>query len=407
VEFVGTLYQAGDRKLIHCSIRDVTVRIHSEKTLATQARALRLLSRCSSLLMHADEEHLLLDGICRLAVETGGYMMAWVGFAEHDAAKTVRPVAYSGYEQGYLDTLRISWADTELGHGPSGIAIRTGRTAINQNCLTDPKMWPWHAAMIKRGYQSFIALPLTRSGKTYGALAIYSADPFAFVKEEVDLLEELVKELSFGINTLRARIENEQKATILKQSLEQSIKAIANTFESRETSTVGHQRRVADLARAIACEMCLPEEQVIGLHLAATIHDSGKIEVPTEILSKTGKLTESEFMLIKTHAQAGYDILKGVQFPWPVADIILQHHERLDGSGYPQGLKEEQILLEAKIIAVADVVEAISTDRSYLPSLGIEAALEEVERYRGVRYDPKAVDACLRLFRELGYTLPA
>jgi putative nucleotidyltransferase with HDIG domain len=176
--------------------------------------------------------------------------------------------------------------------------------------------------------------------------------------------------------------------------------------EARDPYTAGHQRRVAALATAIAQEMDLPEEQINGIHLAAIIHDLGKIQIPAEILSKPSKLSDIEFMLIKQHPQAGYDILKDVKFPWPIAEVILQHHERMDGSGYPQGLKSEQILLESKIMAVADVVEAMSSHRPYRAGLGIEAALDEIILGRGTRYDPQVADACVALFQEKKYVIP-
>ncbi|TXT35290.1 MAG: hypothetical protein FD135_5001 [Comamonadaceae bacterium] len=178
-------------------------------------------------------------------------------------------------------------------------------------------------------------------------------------------------------------------------------------MEARDPYTAGHQRRVSELATRIAREMGLPDEQAIGIQLAAAIHDLGKIRIPAEILSKPGRLSSIEFQLMQTHAQAGYDILKDVAFPWPIATIILQHHERLDGSGYPQGLKEDQILLESKIVAVADVVEAMSSHRPYRPSLGIDMALDEIERNRGTHYAPEVVDVCIKLFREQGYQVSA
>jgi len=239
-----------------------------------------------------------------------------------------------------------------------------------------------------------------------GVLTIYAVDPFAFDDEEVLLLEELGNDLAYGIVTLRTRKEHEQHAIILRESLEQSIETIADTVEARDPYTAGHQRRVAELATAIAQEMGLPEDQTHGIHLAAIIHDLGKIHVPAEILSKPGRLSEIEYALIKQHPQEGYDILKDVKFPWPIADIILQHHERLDGSGYPQGLKGDGILLEARIMAVADVVEAMSSHRPYRPGLGIDAALAEIIRMRGTYYDVQAVDACVALFREKNYVIP-
>lgn len=405
VEFVASAYRAGDERVIQCHIRDISERKLAQAIQARQARALLLLSKCNAVLVHANDEQELLDDVCKLAVECGGHMMAWVGLAEHDAHKTVRPVAQSGQEAGYLDSIHVSWADEPIGRGPTGTAIRTGVTAVNQNCQTNPIMAPWREAMIKRGYQSSVALPLTRGATTLGALTIYSAEPYAFGAEEVVLLEELASDLAYGIEVLRMRIAQGKSDDALRQSLEQSIQVIAGTLEARDPYTAGHQRRVADLARAIGAEMGLPDQQLHGLHLAATIHDLGKIHIPAEILSKPGKLTDIEFMLIKTHPQAGYDILKHVTFPWPIADIVLQHHERCDGSGYPLGLQGSAILLEARVIAVADVVEAISSHRPYRTGMGIESALEEITLGRGIRYDAAAVDACLKLFRTQGYTL--
>jgi len=157
------------------------------------------------------------------------------------------------------------------------------------------------------------------------------------------------------------------------------------------------------VARAIATEMNLPIDRIDGIRMAAAIHDLGKISVPAEILSKPTKLTNLEFMLIKTHSQSGYDILKDIEFPWPVARIVLEHHERMNGSGYPNGLTGDNILMESRILAVADVVEAIASHRPYRPALGVDAALEEIEKNKGTLYDPEVVEVCLRLFREKGF----
>jgi HD-GYP domain-containing protein (c-di-GMP phosphodiesterase class II) len=189
--------------------------------------------------------------------------------------------------------------------------------------------------------------------------------------------------------------------------MESAIEALAGTLELRDAYTAGHQRRVAALAAAIARELGLSEDEIHGIHLAATIHDLGKIQVPAEILAKPTKLTKLEFELIKTHPQAGYDLLKDIDFPWPIAQLVYQHHERIDGSGYPRGLCGEETLIGARIIAVADTVEAICSHRPYRPGLGIEAALLVITKKRGTAYDPSVVDACLKIFREKRFTFSA
>jgi response regulator RpfG family c-di-GMP phosphodiesterase len=186
-----------------------------------------------------------------------------------------------------------------------------------------------------------------------------------------------------------------------------TVQVVTTLGEMRDPYTAGHQRRVAEIAVAIGTEFGFDAQRLEGLRVASYLHDVGKMRIPSEILSKPGKLTPAEFQLVQTHAQASYDVLKGVEFPWPVADVALQHHERMDGTGYPQGLKGDAILLEARIIAVADVVEAMSLHRPYRPGLGIEAALSEIERGRASAYDPVVADACLKLFRERRYQLSA
>ena len=192
----------------------------------------------------------------------------------------------------------------------------------------------------------------------------------------------------------------------LERAVEATAKAMATVVETRDPFTAGHQRRVADLAQAIARDMGLSQKRIDGLRTAAALHDLGKISVPAEILSKPTRLSEMEFSLVKLHSQSGYDILKNIDFPWPVARMVLEHHERIDGSGYPGGLRGEDVLLESRILAVADVVEAMGSYRAYRPFLGIDAALEEITANRGVTFDPQAVDACVALFREKCYRLP-
>lgn len=201
----------------------------------------------------------------------------------------------------------------------------------------------------------------------------------------------------------RAEENLERTLGKLRQATRGTIQLLASTVEVRDPYTAGHQQRVADLARSIATEIGLSKEQVDGIRLAGVIHDIGKISIPAEILSKPGRLNDSEFGIIKTHPQIGYDILKKIEFPWPIAQIVYQHHEKIDGSGYPQGLSGEDMLTEAKIMCVADVVEAMASHRPYRPGLGIDKALEEISKHKGILYDSTVVDTCLKLFAEKGY----
>ncbi|TES90542.1 MAG: PAS domain S-box protein [Candidatus Cloacimonadota bacterium] len=225
------------------------------------------------------------------------------------------------------------------------------------------------------------------------------------VKERTAELVMINKQMEQEI-TERKRAEEEltQSFTKMRKTLEGIVHAMAIVVEKRDPYTAGHQRRVAELACAIAKEMGFPEEKVEEIRFAGLLHDIGKISVPAEVLSRPGRLTEPEFNMIKTHPELSHDILKTIEFPWPIAQIVLQHHERLDGSGYPSGLKREDILLEAKILAVADVVEAMSSHRPYRPARGIDKALGEVLENRGVLYEPDVVNICVKLFAEKAFS---
>jgi PAS domain S-box-containing protein len=207
--------------------------------------------------------------------------------------------------------------------------------------------------------------------------------------------------------TERKKSEEELQKTLdrLKNAVGTTIQVLISAVESRDPYTAGHQKRVADLARTIATEMGLPQDKIEGIRMAGSIHDIGKLSIPAEILSKPTKLTDNEFSLIKEHPRIGYEMLKDVESPWPLAQIVYQHHERMNGTGYPGNLKGDEIIIEARILAVADVVEAMGSHRPYRASLGIEVALEEIEKNKGILYDVVVADACLKIFREKGYQL--
>jgi putative nucleotidyltransferase with HDIG domain len=202
--------------------------------------------------------------------------------------------------------------------------------------------------------------------------------------------------------TNRKRMQQRLQLSLdnLKKVMDGTISAMAMAVEMRDPYTSGHQHRVAELAQAIAEEIRLSAENIEGVYMAASIHDIGKISLPAEILSKPVKLTDIERKMIQAHSKVGYDILKGIDFSWPIAQIVLQHHERIDGSGYPHGLGGEEILIGARIVGVADVVETMASHRPYRPSIGLDKAREEVSQNRGRLYDQRVVNACLKLFNE-------
>lgn len=259
----------------------------------------------------------------------------------------------------------------------------------------------WEAAVSKsllqfRGVTLAIILLLTA---LLYLLMSYSARLKSAVRQRTDGLRQ-------SLTTRREEEENLSRTLVnLRRAMRGTLDALTLAVEAKDPHTSGHQRRVADLARTIAMEMGLPEAELDGVRMAASLHDIGKISLPAEILSKASRLSDVEFSLIKTHPQKGYDIMKEIEYPWPVARMVWQHHERMNGSGYPSGLSGEEILLGARILAVADVVEAMASHRSYRSSLGLEKALEEIGARKGVLYDPAVVDACLRIFREKDFRL--
>jgi HD-GYP domain-containing protein (c-di-GMP phosphodiesterase class II) len=284
------------------------------------------------------------------------------------------------------------------------MALRTGKPQL---CHPSQGEGPWARMVVAaRRFEiaSCLVLPLLRDGQAHGVFVVHAAQLDVFEPDELRLLTELAADLTYGIHTLRARAAQAQHEERLRQAMSATIQALADTTELRDPYTAGHQRRVAQLAKAVGHRMGLPEEQVAGLYLASTIHDIGKMCVPAEILGRPGRLSPLEYTMVQQHVVAAYELLKGIEFPWPVADIVGQHHERCDGSGYPAGLVGDQMLLESRILAVCDVVEAMWSHRPYRAGLGVEAALEELLDGRGTRYDAQVVDACASMLRKGQFT---
>lgn len=369
---------------------------------------LETLLRCNAGLARATTQDEAFRAVCSSLTEQGVFRLAWVGIPHHDAQKTIEPVVVSGAGAGYLrDGFAVSWDETPVGRGPAGRAIRERKTQVLPQLSSSTEFSPWAVRARAYGLDSCVTLPFLLDDEPVALLAVYAEQAHRFGAQEVALLEQLAVDVAYTLRSLRTRDQlevalAEQRTLRLhtEQLFERTIAAIAATVERRDPYTSGHEARVAALAVAIGQALGLSPHQLRGIRLAALVHDLGKIQVPFEILNKPGRLNAIEYELVKTHAEAGYAVLKGLDFPWPLADMVHQHHEALDGSGYPQGLKGEQILFESRILTVADIVESMSSHRPYRPSLGLDRALEEIQRLRGTRLDPVVVDACVALAQQ-------
>lgn len=389
---------------MRCSLQQMV----TERTqlLDATVQALKTLSEVNQALIRSVNEEDLLQRICHATHENNSFPLVWIGLSDKETNKLSK-IAYMGGNQKLLDKL-VEYATLS----PTGIALTHGDPIQCPDINDCPGFAPIAEQLLNEGLHSAIALPLINEKESLGVITIFSTRPEAITGDARNLLQELADDLAFGIAHLRTlakqqAIEKERliQAKQLNRALEQTIQAMARTVEKRDPYTAGHQARVAELASAIGEELKVPKQVLEGLRMSAMIHDLGKIYVPAEILNRPGKLSKAEWLIISAHPQVGHDIVKDVDLPWPVAQVILQHHERMDGSGYPQGLSGDNILLEARIIAVADVLEAMSTHRPYRPAVGLDAALIELEKNSGIFYDPKVVTACVNLFKKKGFTL--
>ncbi len=270
------------------------------------------------------------------------------------------------------------------------------------HCRSEPcQPCPAHRTMLT-GEPHFESIPLKGvDGQSVGWVEVHA---FPWLSKTTGKMKGVIKYIRDITYRVEAQHSVEESLKNLRKALNGTVKALANTLESKDPYTAGHQRRVVKLACALARELGESSNYIEGMRVMGFLHDLGKIAIPGEILSKPSRLSEYEFNLIKIHPQAGYDILKEIDFPWPVALAVLQHHERLDGSGYPHGLSGHDIIMEARILAVADVVEAIASHRPYRPALGMEQAMKEISQHQGVLYDAAVVQACLRLLSEKAFT---
>lgn len=383
-------------------VADITEYQRATQEIKDLNTLLKAIKDINEALLRVKSEPELFEQTCDLLLAVPYVRFAWIGLLDPKSPE-IRVAAHAGYEQGYLDSMRVTRDDTEWGQGPSGEAIRTRTPVVIEDIDTDPRLAPWREEARLRSYRSNVSLPLVHQKEIIGVLNVYSGKPNAFGPEEIEFLVQVAGDIAVGVKSLRLEQGLAETLKKVQKTLNDTVQVLASTVETRDPYTAGHQQRVAKLASAIAQALGFPPDRIEGMRVLGYLHDLGKISVPGEILNRPGKISTHEYNLIKMHPKAGYDIIKNIEFPWPVAQAILQHHERLDGSGYPDGLAGRDIIKEAKILAVADVVEAMASHRPYRAALGIEEALEEITKNSGKLYDPEVVEVCVQLLKEGGF----
>ena len=369
---------------------------HANRALKVLVAAYRAISTCST-----REE--LFTQIVHTLTQEPDYSLVWVGEAVVEGQRIV-PLTSGGPSVAYLEDFVITWNSQDENIGSAGIAINSGEPCL-VNDARETQRWAKRLGKLEEhNIRSAVAIPILLNDDTQYVLKLDSAEPQSFAQNEYDTYMMIGHVLSLAISSFDANNRFEQSETERLQIANRlqiarrgTIAALIEVVEKRDPYTAGHQHRVASLSVAIGTEMKTPETLLEGLFIGASIHDIGKIGVPTEILSKPGKLDDEELALIRRHATIGYGIVKNIDFGWPVEKIVHQHHERWDGSGYPQGLVGDDIALEARIVAVADVIESMGTNRPYRPSIPWARVLDEITGGRGTRYDPGVVDAALRV----------
>ncbi|MHB1011057.1 MAG: HD domain-containing phosphohydrolase [Propionibacteriaceae bacterium] len=358
---------------------------------ATQA----LLSTSESLASAIDETQLL-NSFCSNSVQSGRYVLAWYGRVLNDSEQRIVPIASAGTAVAYLNDLLVTADESSTGRGPIGQALRTRQITTVQDVSMpsaghgQPDFAPWRERAAAVNIKSCTAIPVLVNGVVDGVLAIYSSTAEPFGDQAHAIHQAMARQVGIGIERLRG-IDR------YVASLKGTVKALSATIDTRDPYTAGHQASVADLAERVARKMGLFDFDIEGISVAGMLHDIGKIAVPSQILLKPGNLTLEERQLVQTHAHIGQRILEDVEFPWPVAAVVGAHHERLDGSGYPLGLVGEEIAIQARIVSVADVFDALASSRPYRPGYTHHEVLTYLTDRAGTQFDADAVSALVAL----------
>ena len=391
---------------------DISQEKANEVRLIRQKELYQALSLTNQAIVYSDTPEVLFSSICQIAITQGKFCFIWIGSQDTQTQAMNIHVSADSNQNDIKDLKSLLH---EKGETLLNQLKGEQELIFNDVDSADADFTICKELAQKHGSKSFANFSIGDNEHIKGVMTFCSEHKNFFDDEILGLLREIRGDINFALKNFEqlqwranAQASLDSNAAKINELLIDTVTAIANTIEMRDPYTAGHQKRVALLACAIAQKMGLDAERIEGLNLAAQIHDVGKINIPAEILNKPTRLTDIEFMLIKTHPESGYEILKDIEFPWPVATIVRQHHEKLDGSGYPLNLKQDDILLESRILAVADIVEAMASHRPYRPSLGLEVALAEIIRLADAnQLDKTTVIACISVFKDDNYQLLA
>lgn len=384
-------------------IRDITEWKKAEERIKHLNNVLNSIRNVTQLIAREKDKTDLMKQVCKNFVDANEYTAAWIALLNED--RSIDKIEKAGSGISFLEHLSKQEKERNLN------CVQKAVISSKVQTFTDLKNLCQKCPFRKKCPGRITISPMKYENKIYGTMAILHPNGFVPDEEEKNLLKEVSDDLGFAFHSIELEEESGRNKRKLKESLEKvqkfldgTVKALSSVVEKRDPYTAGHQKRVAELAVALGNELGLDEESLEALRMASLLHDIGKIHVRAGILNKLSKLDKLEMDIIKTHSKEGYEILKSVHFPGPVAEIVLQHHERLNGSGYPKGLCSDEIRLEAKILAVADVFEAYTSKRPYRPPYSVDDALEIISEKSGTLYDKKVVEECIKLFKEKSFS---
>jgi len=376
--------------------RDITQRHLAEEHILRLNRLYVTISQINKTIVYVRDKNELFKEICNVVIEYGKFRMAWVGLLDQTTG-AIKPVVFAGDEQGYLTKIKVVHHDQKLGKGPTSKAVQEGQCVICQDIANDPIMAPWREYALPRGFLSSAAVPLRENGKIIGTLSVYAGTVNEFNTENKELLEQIGQDVSFAIDSITHETERLHAEARLEDAYDTTLEGWAKALELRDKETEGHSRRVTETTVTIARAMGIPDKELEHIRRGSILHDIGKMGIPDDILRKNGPLTDDERAIVVKHPTTAYELLKPIAYLEKALEIPYCHHEKWDGTGYPRSLKGEEIPLSARIFAIVDVWDALSSDRPYRNAWPQKKVIEYLKNDSGKHFDPNVLEVFLQM----------